>query len=58
MLCAVVKSVNRLPSNLIVYIWHIGPIVHKYHISGQLSFKTFKFGYTILTIFNGIVSNV
>ena len=33
-------------------------MVHKYHISVQLSLKTFKFGCTMLTICNDIVSNV
>ena len=47
--CAVVKKLlvdyQATPgSNLIVFVWHLGPVVHKYHISVQLSFKTFKFG--------------
>ena len=33
-------------------------MVHKNHISIKLSFKTFTFGCTMLTICNGIVSNV
>ena len=46
MLCAVVKS-------------NLGPLVHRCHISVQLhvSFKTFQFGCTMLTICNDIVSN-
>ena len=32
-------------------------MVHKYHISVQLSCATFKFGCTMLTICNDIVSN-
>ena len=33
-------------------------MVHKYHINVHLSLKTFKFGCTMLTIYNDIVSNV